>query len=63
MKAQEGQYFYGPHRCTWGVWQWTSVKEDGTATGTFIQDFITKEEARIFVWEQNGWGKPTSKLN
>ena len=54
MKAILGQYFYGPHRCTWGVWQWTSVKEDGTATGTFIQDFITKEEARIFVWEQNG---------
>lgn len=54
MKATLGQYYYAPHRCFWGVWQWTQVLENGSI-GTFIGDFRTKEEARIFVWENNGW--------
>lgn len=62
MKAQIGQYFYAPHRTSWGVWQWDMVSENGS-TSTFIKDFRSKEEAREFVWQQNGWGKPKSKLN
>lgn len=62
MKAILGQYHYAPHRCFWGVWQWTEVTENG-ATGSFIKDFRTKEEAREYVWMMNGWGTPKTKLN
>ena len=62
MKATLGQYYYSPHRRSWGVWQWDMVSENG-ATGQFIKDFRTKEEAREFVWKMNGWGKPSKKLN
>ena len=62
MKAVLGQYHYAPHRCYWGVWQWTEVSENG-ACGRFIKDFRSKEEAREYVWQMNGWGKPLRKLN
>lgn len=62
MKAILGQYHYAPHRNFWGVWQWISVSENG-ALGIFIKDFRSKEEAREFVWEMNGWGTPKNKLN
>ena len=62
MKAILGQYYYAPHRRSFGVWQWTEVSETG-ACGTFIKDFRSKEEAREYVWQMNGWGKPKTKLN
>lgn len=62
MKATLGQYYYAPHRRNFGVWQWTEVSENG-ACGTFIKDFMSKEEAREYVWQHNGWGKPSKKLN
>lgn len=62
MKAILGQYYYAPHRRSFGVWQWTSVNENG-ASGTFIKDFRSKEEAREYVWQMNGWGKPSKRLN
>ena len=62
MKATLGQYYYAPHRTRWGVWQWTEVSENG-ACGTFITNFGSKEEAREYVWQMNGWGKPSKKLN
>lgn len=62
MKAILGQYHYAPHRNFWGVWQWISVSENGSL-GTFIKDFRSKEEAREFVWEMNGWGTLKNKLN
>ena len=62
MKAILGQYYYAPHRRSFGVWQWTEVSETG-ACGTFIKDFRSKEEAREYVWQMNGWGKPRTKLN
>lgn len=62
MKAILGQYHYAPHRRLWGVWVWTSVSEQG-ASGTFVKDFMSKEEAREYVWAMNGWGKPSKKLN
>ena len=62
MKAILGQYYYAPHRRSFGVWQWTSVNENG-ASGSFVKDFKTKEEAREYVWQMNGWGKPSKRLN
>ena len=62
MKATLGQHYYAPHRTHWGVWVWDYVSETG-ATGKFVKDFRTKEEAREYAWEQNGWGKPSKKLN
>ena len=62
MKAILGQYYYAPHRRSFGVWQWTEVSENG-ACGTFIKDFRSKEEAREYVWQMNGWGTPRTKLN
>lgn len=62
MKAVLGQYHYAPHRSLWGVWVWTSVDERG-AEGTFVKDFCSKEQAREYVWQMNGWGKPSKKLN
>jgi hypothetical protein len=62
MKAILGQYYYAPHRRSFGVWQWTEVSEN-CACGTFIKDFRSKEEAREYVWQMNGWGKPSKKLN
>ena len=62
MKAILGQYHYAPHRRNWGVWVWTSVTETG-ASGTFVKDFQSKEEAREYVWKMNGWGYPKTKLN
>ena len=62
MKTILGQYHYAPHRRNWGVWVWTSVTETG-ASGTFVKDFPSKEEAREYVWKMNGWGQPKTKLN
>ncbi|MBR2629906.1 MAG: hypothetical protein IKM12_02250 [Alistipes sp.] len=55
MKAILGQYYYAPHRRSYGVWQWDWVSEKG-ASGRFVKDFCTKEEAREYVWKMNGWG-------
>lgn len=61
MKRVLGQYYYALHRYNlWGVWQWDTVTENG-GSANFIKDFDTKEEARTFVYEMNGWGKPKNK--
>lgn len=54
-KEKDGQYFYGCHRNYYGVWVWDHVWENG-ASGRFVADFNTREEARAFVWRMNGWG-------
>ena len=61
MKAKPGQFYYQPHRNCWGVWVYTHVSKTG-AMGSFIKDFTSLEEARVFVWKQNGWGTPKNKL-
>jgi hypothetical protein len=54
---RDGEYYYAPHRRMWGVWQRVipDASPSGTMTGTFVQDFKTKEEARTFVFKENGW--------
>lgn len=56
-----GQYHYAPHRNYYGVWMFDNVTEK-SASATFIKDFRTREEARMFVWEKNGWGVPKTPL-
>lgn len=53
-KPVVGQYYYAPHRKLWGVWQWTMVTNDG-ASGSFVKDFKTRDDARDFVYKMNGW--------
>ena len=60
-KEKVGQYFYGCHRNYYGVWVWDHVWENG-ASGRFVADFNTREEARAFVWKMNGWGTPKTAL-
>ena len=57
MKPQINKYFFGRHRNLWGVYQWTTVTENG-AMGTFIKDVYTYEEAVKEVYHLNGWGEP-----
>ena len=45
MRVILGNFYYAPHRTQWGVWQWDWVSENG-ASGKFIKDFRSKEEAR-----------------
>ena len=62
-KAKVGQYCYGRHISFFGVWVYDYVSKDGKcSSGQFVGDFRTREEAREYVWEKNGWGKPKTKL-
>jgi len=61
FKAKVGQYFYGRHRNYFGVWIWEKVWENG-ASGKFVADFSSREEARTYVWKMNGWGTPETAL-
>ena len=59
-KTKDGQYYYAPHRWSWGIWQYHD-HGDGYGSGTFIEDCLTKEEARRKVFALNGWGEPKNK--
>lgn len=50
----EGQYYYAPHRSSWGIWR-NHNHDNGLSTGTFIKDCLTREEARKEVYRLNGW--------
>lgn len=56
-----GQYHYGRHRSMFGVWVCDFVTENA-ASSSFVADFQTREEARIYVWKKNGWGVPKTAL-
>ena len=56
-----GQYHYGRHRSSFGVWVYDFVSENATSA-SFVADFRTREEARAFVWKMNGWGTPKTAL-
>ena len=51
---KDGQYYYAPHRSSWGIWQHHELG-GGLSTGTFIRDCSTREEARREVYRLNGW--------
>lgn len=54
MNLKNGQYYYGPHRSMWGIWQYNDYG-NGFSDGTFVKDCITKDEARKEVYRLNGW--------
>lgn len=58
--AKVGQCFYAPHRSAFGVWTWNRI-EEGFASGTFVMDFNTREEARNYVFAMNGWTQKRCK--
>lgn len=49
-----GQYYYARHRNMWGVWQHETLA-DGMSHGRFVDDFVTRAEARAYVFRANGW--------
>lgn len=57
--VKAGQHYYAPHRGLWGVWKMNETV-NGVSTAYFVKDFVTKEEARSFVFESNGWNKKTN---
>jgi len=50
-----GEYHYAPRGNDWCVYVWTFAGENGAASADFVVRFGTKEEARRFVYEKNGW--------
>ena len=50
MIYKEGQYYYAPHRSSWGIWLIS-----GSNSGTFIKDCASRDEARREVYRLNGW--------
>ena len=61
IQAKVGMYHYGRHRNMFGVWVYDYVSENGSSA-RFVEDFRTREEARLFVWKMNGWGIPKTAL-
>lgn len=51
---KDGQYYYRPHRCQWGIWQYHE-EDNGFSSGTFVKDCQTKAEAKAEVYRLNGW--------
>ena len=52
----EGKFYYGRHRGSWGVWK---VGKRNAKTGVrmddFVCDFATEIQARNFVYKMNGY--------
>lgn len=70
FEAKEGQYYYAPHRRSWGVWK-RGREVNGTRADEFISDFATKIQASNFVYKMNGfnndkkeeqWNEKTTEL-
>ena len=57
MEVKDGEYYYAPHRRSWGVWKAGKTSANGVRSDTFISDFATKIQARDFVFKCNGWKK------
>lgn len=54
FKPKHGQYYYAPHRSLWGVWR-HEVISDVDTSGTFVNDYVTREEAAEAVRKLNHW--------
>lgn len=54
MELRDGQYYYAPHRSSWGIWQHHELG-GGYSTGTFVKDCVSRDEARDEVYRLNGW--------
>lgn len=52
--ASNGQYYFRRHRSMWGVWK-KIISPEGIEIDEFIRDLSTQEEAKAFVYSNNGW--------
>lgn len=57
MEFKEGQFYYKPHRRSWGVWRRGKTDENGMCMDDFIADFATQVQAKDFVYKANHWLK------
>jgi len=58
QNLREGQYYYAPHRSSWGVWRvGKAAPKSGARMDDFITDFDTKAQASNFVYKMNKWMK------
>ena len=57
MRAAVGKYKFGRHYSKWGIWEYTTVNENG-ALATFVKDVNTFEDALRETFALNGWGQP-----
>ncbi len=57
MEIKEGQFYYKPHRRSWGVWKRGKTDENGMCMDDFIADFATQVQAKDFVYKANHWLK------
>ena len=56
MEVKAGEYYYAPHRSSWGVWKRGKDDEKtGVRMDQFICDFSTKAQASNFVYKMNKW--------
>lgn len=55
MEVRDGEYYYAPHRRSWGVWRAGKTSANGVRSDTFISDFATKIQAKEFVYKMNKW--------
>lgn len=59
MEVKDGQYYYKPHRRSWGVWKAGKTDpKSGVRMDDFITDFSTQIQAKNFVYKMNNWGQP-----
>lgn len=61
FSPKEGQYYYAPHRRSWGVWKVGKPGPSGARANDFIMDFSTKQDAERFVYKMNGYTLSTSE--
>jgi len=62
MVYKDGQYYYAPHRRSFGIWL-HHEEGNGYSSGEFIKDCLTREEARAEVYRLNGWKLPNQQQN
>lgn len=57
MTTKIGQYHFGRHRSSWGIWMVESISNDVTMS-CFIKDVNSFEDAVKETYRLNGWGTP-----
>lgn len=57
--AKVGRYFYCMHRGFFAVYMWDYVSNRSTSA-TFVEDYLTREDARNKVFELNGWTRKSA---
>ena len=59
MKTRKlGEYYFGRHYRSWGIWQVDFVGVNGATSGRHIKDVNSYQEALEEVFSLNHWGTP-----